>query len=367
MRILYSTNHLYRPGGIEKVISLKVNYLARLKDTKVYIITTGQKGRPPFYAIDSRIELLDLEINYDRKESFFSRKNVKKSFRHYKKQKRVIKELNPDIIIVPNYSLDYFWLPFIRGKAFLIKEQHNSGYRRRVHRGFYKGLRTKLEDWILKKYDRNVVLNSDEKRYFPASNVEVIPNPVASFPHQAKLNKKQVMAAGRIAPVKGFEQLIEIWRDINSEFPDWELHIYGENYIGTQEYLQQKIEAVGLQEVIMFKGVVSNISEKMMEYSLYVMTSHSECFPLVLLEALSVGLPLVVYDCPNGPRHIVTDQEDGILVPDKDALSFKKALAALMNHPELRRKMGEAGQRNVRRFAVDRIMEKWMRVYGEES
>jgi glycosyltransferase involved in cell wall biosynthesis len=362
MKIVFNTDQIYKHGGIEKVMATKVNYWANLHDYKVYIITTEQEGNKPCYPIDSKVQLIDLGVNYNRNISYFSLDNIKKVKRHFLKQKAIFKQINPDVIISPNYNFDHYWLPYIKGKAKLFKERHGSRYAEmelRISKALKQKLHFYFQDFIDSKYDKIIVLNDSEKEYVYTNNAVVIPNPINLYGQQAALNNKQVIAAGRISPVKGFEDLIRAWKIVNEYYPDWHLHIYGDNYLGTQEKLQEIINDLNLSHSIIFKYSVDNLSQTMLNYSAYAMTSITECFPMVLLESLSVGLPIVSYDCPNGPRHIITNNEDGYLVENKNIHEFANKLMKLIGNEDLRKRMGNNALKNVVRFNLENVMNKW--------
>lgn len=362
MKIVFNTDQIYLHGGIEKVMATKVNYWANLPNVEVFIVTTEQQGNQPCYPLDSRVQLIDLGINYERNKSYFSKENRSKAVQHFKKQKALFKQLNPDVIISPNFNFDHYWLPFIKSNAKLIKERHSSRYlepEQRKNASFLARLKFQLTDWIESKYNHIVVLNIDEAKYVRTGNAIVISNPIDPTPLQAHLQNKQVMAAGRIAPVKGFDQLIEAWKTVHQQTPDWQLHIYGDNYGATQQELEILIHNYQLQDVVYFKGSVNNIPKVMTDYSIYALTSVTECFPTVLLEALNVGLPIISYDCPNGPRHIVTDGEDGILVINQNPEDLANQLLNLIQHPTELHIMSEKGKQNSNCFSTDSVMQKW--------
>lgn len=367
MKILINTDQIYLHGGIEKVVATKVNYWVNLPDTEVFIVTTEQKGNLPCYTLDSKVKLIDLGVNYDRSQSYFSAGNLKKSFSHVKRQKELFKELKPDIIISPNYNFDHYWLPLIKQKAQLIKERHSSRYLEEANRKsatLLKKLKFRLEDWIDFRYDRIIVLNEDEKKYVTSGNAVVIPNPVNNSDLRADISRKQIIAAGRISPVKGFADLIEAFALVKPQFPDWQLHFYGQDYLDTQEKLQRQIDTLKLTQSIIFKGNVDNLPKTMLQYGIYAMTSETECFPMVLLEALSVGLPVISYDSPNGPRNILTDTQDGFLVPYKKIDIFAERLQELMNDEVLRTNMGNVAVENITRFSLENVMQKWKQLFA---
>jgi glycosyltransferase involved in cell wall biosynthesis len=369
LKVIFNTDQIYLHGGIEKVIATKANNLVKLQNFEVYIITTEQKNNNSCYKLDSKICQIDLAINYNRSKSYFSVENLQKVFKHFFLQRKILKRLQPDILISPNYNFDHFWLPYVKpSKTKLIKEIHASGYYspiQRLSKNFANKFKWWLNDKILSNYDCVVVLNEEEKSYQKIKNVEVIPNPIIIPKVQAILENKQVLAAGRISPVKGFDQLILAWKLVHQKHPTWQLHIYGEAYVDTKVQLQNQINESQLQDVIFFKDSVDNLQEIMLEYSIYVLSSITECFPMVLLEAISVGLPIVSYDCPNGPRHIITNKNDGLLVANQNIHALVEGLFLLMENEIVRKKMGANAKKNAGKFEVAYVMQLWLNLFDK--
>lgn len=339
------------------MMATKANYLASLPDYQVYIITAEQNNQPACYWLDERIIFIDLGVKYNRIKSYFSYENIRKGILHFIRQQKLFRQLNPDIIISPNFNFDFYWLPFICRNAKKIKEIHSSRF------DWKPTLVNRINTLFEKKYDSIVTLNNDEASYFSTENVAVIPNPIERTKHKANLDNKQVIAAGRISPVKAFDQLITAWKEVYALFPDWQLHIYGQDYQNTSEQLQKQINLLGLQEVVLFKGSVDNMTEKMTEYSIYAMSSVTECFPMVLLEALSVGLPVVSYDCPNGPRNIITSNMDGLIVENQNPEALAQGLIQLIGNEDRRKEMGDHAKRNSVRFETESVMKKWITLF----
>jgi len=343
-------------------MTTKANYWSNTQDVTVYIVTTEQFDKESCYPLDEKVILIDLGVNYNRSKSYFSKENLKKGVLHLKMQKKLFRDLKPDVIISPNLNFDHYWLPFIKGNSRVIKERHNSRYKEvemRKNKSLFNKLRFKLNDWLDSKYDTIVVLNEDEKNYVKSGNAFVIPNPIRPQTITADLINKKVIAAGRISPVKAFDHLIKSWDIVNQVFPDWQLDIYGEDYLETQKELQCLVKYLQLENVVHFKGSIDDLPKKMIEYSIYAMTSVTECFPMVLLEALSVGLPIVSYDCPNGPRNIIINNNDGLLTENQNIKSFAENLKKLIENDNLRMMMGNNAKKNVSRFTIAEVMKKW--------
>lgn len=332
---------------------------------EVSIVTYNQKSKPSSYVFSSKIKFIDLGVDYLIGKSYFHPDNLKKIPGHKASLQTVIRELKPDVIISCSFGPDFYFLPFVGQDIPKIKEFHSSRFFNDVNKKGTKGkLLQKLGHWLESKYESIVVLNKSEVEFYAGEKVSVIPNPAEILGNRADLTKKQILAAGRLAPVKNFADLIEAFYMINEDFPDWQLHFFGEDYNGTQNNLQEKITSYGLNSRIKFMGVTDDLKNKMLDYSIYAMTSETECFPMVLLESLSVGLPVVSYDSPTGPQHIVTDQEDGFITPYKNLTIFANHLKILMNDENLRKKMGESGLENVQRFSIDKVMHQWKDLFN---
>jgi glycosyltransferase involved in cell wall biosynthesis len=366
MKIVFTTDQIYLHGGIEKVMATKANYFADVLKYEVYILTTEQQNNNPCYELSSKIKFVDLGVNYSRSKSYFSLVNLKKVVSHFRKWYSAIKSIQPNAIIVCNLAFDFYWTPFFHKKVKKIKEFHASRFFTEIARNKVSSLKKInfiINDFIESKYDKLVLLNNDEKKYYRSNNLVVIPNPIIFDTElAAPLISSKAIAAGRIAPVKGFENAIKSWKIVVDKHPDWQLDIFGQ---GEKEYIDELKEIIkqnNLEENVFINNAVSNLQEKLLEFSLYIMTSKTECFPMILLESLQVGLPIVSFDCPYGPRNIIADNEDGFLVENQNNFQFAEKVNCLIENKSLRKKMGQNGKVNVKRFSVEDVAVKWVEV-----
>lgn len=373
MKILYYTDQIYKHGGLERVLSNKLNYLSNNTTLELYVVTIAQNSNPPCYQINEDVKLIDLDINYNRDISFISLKNIKYIREHYRKLKKTVQKIQPDVIVVCNYDYAFYFVPFIAKKALKIKEFHSSRYFSNKVREENKSLIRKLmfgvSDFFQKKYDNLVLLTKDEFQYYYTNNKVCIENACSITNSQtlAPLENKRVISAGRIAPVKGFEDLINAWSHVNENYPDWQLDIYGDgDDIDYLKSLKDLVKELNLESSIKFMGSTSNLDKEMLSASIYAMSSKTECFPMVLLEAMSLGVPIVSYDCPNGPRHIITNEKDGFLVPNGNIIELSKKINYLIENKDLRLLMGTLGHQNVQRFSEKLIMNKWLNLFNKK-
>lgn len=367
MRILFTTDQIYLHGGIEKVMAEKANYFADVLNYEVYILTTEQKGHEPCYFLSDKIKRVDIGVNYIRFISYFHPKNISKIPFHFKQWKKSISDIQPDVIISCNFAFDFYWLPFFFKKIKKIKEYHSSRFFEEIERkkaSFLKRINYSINDFIESKYTKLILLNSDEAKYYRSKNIEIIPNPISiNESAEATLVSHKAIAAGRIAPVKGFEKAILAWKTVVDQFSDWELHIYGQGEKQYIESLQNLINENNLQKNVIIKNAVSNLDTVLLDYSIYVMTSLTECFPMILLESLASGLPIVSFDCPHGPKNIITNNEDGFVVENQDVIALSGKINLLIRDEDLRINMGKKGKQNSYRFSKENVILKWQSLF----
>ncbi|MBL4559855.1 MAG: glycosyltransferase family 4 protein [Labilibaculum sp.] len=363
MVIAFYTDQMYLHGGIEKILSQKLNYLADKTNYSIHLITSEQKGNNFCYEVSTKVNHKDLEVNYKRDTSYFSFTNLKKVPKHIIRLKQHLNKIKPDVLVVCNYAFDFYFIPFITKNIKTIKEFHSSRY-------FYEkeyNLSSKsqkmilnLNKWVEKRYTNLVVLNKDERKHYPSENVVIIPNFSASNTSlEGCLKKNIIIAAGRVAPIKQFDHLIQSWSIIGDKYPDWEVHIYGEGDFILTEKLKKLIKDLEVPNIYL-KGATNYLDKKMQEASIFAMTSTTECFPMVLLESLNNGLPIVSYNCPYGPCNIITNNEDGVLVAHNNRDEFALKLSNLIDDKSLRNRMGKNGSKNVKRFNEEIIMQQWL-------
>jgi glycosyltransferase involved in cell wall biosynthesis len=196
------------------------------------------------------------------------------------------------------------------------------------------------------------------------TRVECMPNGVPDLGgRRAALENKVVVTAGRMGPQKGFDRLLPVWAKIAPDHPGWELRIWGGGKgIGK---LRRQAEELGVADSARVMGFTNKLHEEFANSSLYVMSSRKEGFPMVLLEAMSVGLPVVSYDCPTGPRDIIREGVDGHVVPDGDGDALAAAMTELMDDAERRRAFGAAAVEGAARYDLAVIAGRWEQLLAE--
>ena len=376
LKIVYCTPALYMAGGVERVLTLKANYFAEHFGYDITIILTEGKDKPLFYPLSKRIKIVNLDVNF---EELWTCSFVKKVFVYLSKQRIFKKRLTAELMhIRPDITVSLLrreinFINDIKDGSKKIGELHvNRANYRNFEEGdanFIKNLFAKF--WMcslvshLKRLDKFIVLTEEDKAsWTELSNVEVIPDPLAfDITEVSPLKAKRVIAVGRYVYQKGFDLLLQAWAKIEKQFPDWELAIYGMGDRSSYENLAKQL-GINMNRCHL-NGSTQNIKKEYLESSLFVFSSRFEGFGMVLIEAMACGLPVVSFDCPCGPKDIVSHDEDGLLVPSGDIDKLANAMSQLMDSYEQRHQMAKNAISNVCRFQIDEIADRWQLLFED--
>lgn len=195
------------------------------------------------------------------------------------------------------------------------------------------------------------------------NNVGVMHNSLSFYPNRVSdLSQPVVVAAGRYAPEKGYDRLIDAFARVSPAHPEWVLTIYGHGPL--QKRLLGQVEALGLAGRIRIPGLADDIEEALCAASVFALSSIHEGLPMALAEAMACGVPCVAFDCAPGVREIVTDGLDGVVVPPRNVAALADGLDRLMSDSDLRRSLGAAARESVRKFAPDAVLAQWEDVFA---
>jgi glycosyltransferase involved in cell wall biosynthesis len=274
-----------------------------------------------------------------------------------------LRQLDADVVIGTTPALNRFAGRFAPAATAKVGQDHLN-FPMRTHnaaqREFVRSMIESLDVFV-------PLTRADERDYRAlmgdaGTEIVAIPNPL-SWPAAKKpprLANKVVVAAGRFVPQKAFGRLIRAYAPLAASHPDWRLDIYGSG--STKPVLQKLIDELGIESNVILRGYSRDMPTVLAQSSIYALSSRFEGFPMVLLEAMSVGLPMVAYDCPRGPAETVEDGVNGRLVPDGDQAAFTAALEQLMDSKRLRRRMGAASLASAADYAMPNIVQRWTKL-----
>ena len=375
-KIVYCIPALYSAGGVERIVSVKASYFADILGYDVTVIVTEGKGRASFFPLSDKVKVINFELGFEElwKASF-----LMKVFLYLRKQRRYKSLLASELMhIHPDFTVSMLrreinFLTSLRDGSKKIGELHvnRANYRNfeENESNFLKNIFAKI--WMdslvrkLKKLDRLVVLTEKSKASWPElSNVEVIPDPLPfHVDTKSSLASKRIITIGRYAYQKGYDMLLRVWAEIEKNNSDWQLAIYG---MGDRTpYQNLKIELGLDSERCQLNGPAEDVGKEYLNSSIFVLPSRFEGFGLVIIEAMSCGVPVVAFNCPMGPDEIITDGEDGYLVPVGDVHALADKLQILMQDEDLRRRFSESACRHSAKYHVEAISRQWTYLFNQ--
>lgn len=375
-KICYCTPALYSAGGVERVVTTKANFFAEHFGYEVIIIVTEGNGDHSFFHLSKRVEVINLGIAFEDlwNKSFFRKLILYSKKQHlYKKLlKRELLRIKPDITISTlrreiNFVNDIDDGSCKIGELHLSRsnyrgiEDGNSTFVKKLFSGWWK------KDIVsqLRRLDRFVVLTDNAVKDWPElDNIKMIPDPlpIDGF-SQSRFDIKRVISVGRYSNEKGFDLLLRVWSIVEKECHDWQLDIYG---MGDPTPYVKMMDDLSIDQHRCHLG--SSLVDVKTEYiksSVFVHPSRSEGFGLVIVEAMACSLPVVSFDCENGPRSIISDGVDGFLVPSFNIRYFADRILMLMKDENLRKQMGEKGRLKSQQYTIERIALQWKELFDD--
>ena len=373
MKLIYCIASVHHPGGMERVLLNKLRWFIRQGGYDLTVVTTDQQGLPPFYNFPPEVRMMDLDINYtaDNGKSallkilgYFRRKRL-----HRQRLTSLLKQEKADIV-VSLYPSESSFIPRIQDGSRKVLELHyNRHFRLQYNRHGLLGLADRFRTWqdtrIVRRFDKFVVLTREDADYWGAlPNLEVIPNAalqLAAIPANPGKSHR-VIAVGRLDYQKGFDRLIDAWGLLPANLRDiWCLDLFGQGE--WKEMLDRQIDRLGLGESVRIHPPTKEIAREYSASAFLAMSSHYEGFPMVMIEAMSCGLPVVTFDYPCGPKDIIRDGENGLLVKDGDIPALAHAMERLMTNDGLRVQLGERAHHVSETYSENTIMLQWIQCF----
>ena len=373
MKIVYCTNSISRPGGVQNVTIAKAKALSKIDGNRVWIAVTEYTGDS--YLQDDKVNIVNLNINYydgtQGKNRIFQLIDLLLKQRlHRRKLRQLFNIINPDIVISTG-CLEKNIIPTLRARSrILIREIHTQSDCRLFYaKSFYEKIVARIGDFLdyrifIRRYDQVVLLTEEDKQRCWKNNDKaiVIPNPLCMVPSNvSSLDSRNIVSIGKLSMGKNYAAQIRSWVLVHKRHPDWNLIIVGDGEEKTN--LLSLVGSLGLSDCISIIGNVSDVAPFLSGSSIFTFSSLSEGFGLVIIEAMSHGLPVISYDCPCGPKDIITDGKNGYLVPVGDEHLMSERICYLIENEDERKKMGSEALSSVERFSMDTIISRWMNLF----
>lgn len=339
-------------GGMERVMSVLINGFIRQYGAETHVVLYGS-NRGVFY------DLADSAIIHTPEWQFDKNHRMRDTIRTMLFLRKTLKKLHPDAIL----SFGAFWNSLVLlscyGKHFPIYISDRgtpmyptSGFNYRLKQFLYPTAKG-----IIVQTNTAKLLCSQRYRQ---DNFKVIGNPIREIPSNGALERENIIVSvARLVNTKNFDRLISIFEQINKK--DWNLIIVGGNADGQHimEELQAQREKSPMKNNIILAGTQKDVDSYLLKAKVFAFTSSEEGFPNAIGEAMSAGLPVVSYNCMTGPSEMIENGKNGYLVDVFDDSTFIQRLQQLMNDNNLRLKMGEYAKESIRRFSIERIVDRF--------
>jgi hypothetical protein len=356
-------------GGAEKVISNLANLLSENND--VEIISTYKLRNSPAFYISNKVTINYLTTNLEpnKQEIKNALKNFNlirlvfeafKSFKILILRKKLmvnaIKNLDCDIVISTRILHNNWVSKYARKDIIKIAQEHNH------HNNNQKYIKKLIKS--LKNFDYFMPVSRELCDFYSKrinnTKVVYIPNFIDNVSSKTcDLSSKQLISVGRLDPIKGFDDLIDLFNLFYQKYPDWNLHIVGDG--PEKEILQTKIHKLGLSKKITLCGTKysEELENEYLNSSIYVMTSHSESFGLVLVEAANYGLPLIAFDSAQGANEIIENNKNGFLVKNRNAEEMITKIEELLNDSSKMQYFSKNSKNTALKFSKEAISKEW--------
>ncbi|MBT8763036.1 glycosyltransferase family 4 protein [Desulfohalobiaceae bacterium Ax17] len=346
MKIVFIISSL-GSGGAERVLTLIANYLSN-KYTVTIITLSSEK---PFYKIDKKIKLIQLDLLKISRNKFESLYNTVKRILILKK---TLKQVNADVNI--SFMTHTNILSIIASKLnqqkIIASEDIEYYYYNNKFLFFIRKIVYKFSDFLIVK------TFADKKNYDFLKKVCVIGNPLPSISFKIDSKKEPfILAVGRLDKQKGFDTLIEVYSKIDT---DWKLYIAGEGK--ERENLQSLIKSLKLENRVILLGIREDIFEWYAKASIFVLSSRKEGFGNVLIEAMAFGCAVVSFDCPYGPNEIIQDGVNGLLIENQNSQALAGAIKKLIDDQVLREKLSQEALKVRETYHIKKIIGAWEEV-----
>ncbi len=365
-------------GGIEKCICVLANLLCTRY--QVEIASCYKLLEEPAFHLDERVKVIylndDIKPNREAFKEAVRRKHpidilkegsysLKVLHRRKKSMCDYIKNCNSDVIISTRDIFNYWTCSYARDGVIKIGWEHNH---------YHKSIRyaTNMIN-SAKNLDYFVLVSSDLQKFYSeklANNKVMciyIPNAIDSIPKKlSSLKEKRLISVGRLSPEKGFIDLLKVYNILIQEYPDWSLDIIGDGV--EREKLEDYIKRHSLDKVTLhgFQGK-EYIDDVLDKSSIYVMTSFTESFGIVLLEAMSHGVPCIAYDSAEGAREIITSGDNGFLIKNRNIDAMVLKIKNLIENEKLRKNVGKAARESINKYTSEVVGEEWFTLIEESD
>ena len=363
-------------GGIEKSVAALANMLC--EKYEVEIACTYKLFEKSVFPVDERVKikyLTDVKPNKESLKKAIKKKNIIKIFKEglyavkvlMKRRStmiKYIKECDSDVIIATRDIFDEWLGDYGKEETLKIGWEHNH-----YHNDFKYAANITRSN---KKLDFLVLVSNSLKEFYSKELINekcecvYIPNVIENVPEKvAPLSNKKLISVGRLSPEKGFMDLLKLYAILHKDYPDWTLDIIGDGV--EKDELKKFIKENKLEDFVTLHGFRDKdyIDKMLHESSIYLLTSYTESFGIVLIEAMSHGVPCIAFDSAEGARELIQSGQNGYLIKNRNYTAFLKKVEDLIKDKEERKKVGKVSREGVKQYTCDVVSKQWIELIEE--
>ena len=358
-------------GGIEKSVAALANML--VDDYEVEIACSYKLFDKSVFSVDERVKIVyltDVKPNREELKQAIKKKKILKVFKEgfyaakvlflrKKTMVQYIRKSDSDVMIATRDIFDEWLGSYGRDDVLKIGWEHNH-----YHGDFkYAASITRSN----KDLDYLVLVSNSLKEFYAKEltkskcKVVYIPNVIDGIPDKiAPLNEKRLVSVGRLSPEKGFIDLLKMYNILHKDYPDWVLDIVGDGV--EKDNLEKYIKEHHLEDFVTLHGFRDKdyINDLLQKSSIYLLTSYTESFGIVLIEAMSHGVPCIAFDSAEGARELIQSGKNGYLIKHRSYTAFLKKVEDLIKKKEERRRVGKVSRDGVKQYTCEVVKEQWI-------
>lgn len=362
-------------GGIENTVATLSNLLC--EKYEVEILSVYRLYKDPVFELDDRIKISyisNIKPNKKEMKYYLKKKNFKMFFKgigtslktgyvKYIKTASILRKLDTDVIISTRTVHNFLVSKFVKKNIRKIAWEHNH------HNNNKKYINSLVKS--CKKMDYFVPVSKELGEFYErylSKKVFYIPNCLDKIPNKlSKLDSKNLIAVGRLSKEKGFDDLLKLFKRVSTKNPEWRLNVVGDGM--EKNKLLELAKELKLGDKVTFHGYQDKnyINDLMLDSSIYLMTSHTESFGLVLIEAMSYGIPCVAYTSAQGANEIIDDGINGYLVENRDQNEMLEKINTLIEDEKLRKKLGKEARSKSKEYSGEVVLEKWSKLINKRK
>ncbi|MEI9537268.1 glycosyltransferase family 4 protein [Enterobacter cancerogenus] len=364
MKLYVFLGDLSSKGGIERVSVALANGLAKCYD--VTIISLYRSTKYLTFIPSDKVNVIYLHDDFEK--SMYNRNlkgisGLKFDFMYMMRKLKQLKKINlnlskNDVLLSCDIKMSLLLALFAR-KSKIIAIEH---FEHDIGNAVLRKIRGKLYPKFSAVVSQTLEDQSKYLKWLPQNKHKIIPNIVSFEAIESsgnEIKQKIVLAVGRLTYQKGFDLLLQAWAEADTN--DWSLKIVGDG----EEYdnLNSLITKLKISnaEIVPFQ---TNIQYLYCSSEIFVLSSRFEGLGMVLIEALTCGLACISFDCPAGPKTIITS-DNGVLVPTGDIKKLSQSISFLINNEDERKRLQKKSAASVDRFKETNVIAKWRELLNE--